>query len=1559
MGERYHHRMHSSLLIEADDRMLMIDAGEGHEGTVASVEPDAILITHAHPDHLSRALESLEPGIPVYMSEETTEVVKLPNAQVFTRDKPFEVAGFKVMPQSVVHSLVAPAVCFRISRGNFTLVYSPDVLSIPAREQFLKGVDLYIGDGSSLTRDIIRRRDDKLFGHASMMRQVRWAEGIKQVLFTHVGHLRKTEADVNQALRIASDGRAKLAEDGMSLEFESLQVTTETIAPVLAPVVPAQVEPQNLIEKAEDYDASAPRDDQLRDDWRIVCGWYSTLKEGGNIRFSEETIVQVASKILKELLRRKRKSPSVFTPRPGQMKEHPRELYERITKEWKPEDKAFLETEPGNLEVTIEDFSEIEELVRQPFGSPGGKLWIAPRIVSMIPQHRVYVEPFAGAAAVFWTKEPSEVEVLGDIDPEVMFAYHFIQKASPEDIARLRRYDWRHRRELFEQLKREQPKDDVERFRRFLYLRKASYGSRGVNFMEAKRERAISLDSFERWRERLKGVHLHTGSYEELLDRYDSQDAFFYLDPPYPGHWQGEEHGFTREQWDGLIERLKRLKGKFILSLFRDLAGTLPSHWHVRRIKTHRSMGQDDVGKVLYHYEYLTANFPFKDTAKHNVEELEAREIASLWVSGLFGSYGGKTRISRRIAALMPPHESYVEPFAGGAAVFFHKDEVPVEVLNDKDPEIAFAYRFAKRITDDEIARLRKRQWVVNRATFDRLKRESPKDDLDRFYRFLYLAYARFRKQGLHVNTGMIGRKIGVVDRLPRIRERLQNVRIYSEDFEPVIKKFDSPKTLFYLDPPYPSRIQYGPEFNEQDLERLIKVLSGIKGKFILSLDHEQRKKLPQKWEVKVIRRPRETTRSGDLLVVPDTELLVFNFTPSKENLEALAERPLEDFDAEELILWHNRLHKLYANKGRRKAAGMSLEDVVNEHALVVDEIARRHLRHFMLDELDEKSLPFQTSKFEQYHWPVEGAEGEVTLTEVLESLPQELIIDQPVYLSGRPVNEGRIDPASGSDIDVIFPPLGEELADCLPSEISELLHTFYDADAPSIGFALPIYRITLRKLPLPIPDGEPDETLLTTDIWDLAKGLSGIDDEGLLQRHAQIHKAWDKGQEAQTEIVDVHTLIVLEMSRRHIKHAYKDELDKRTQKIIFEYPPRPEAMKRSLVPAFVKPAPGFEEFEFGDPETLWQNWVEKYAVPQGKKVVVEPKWDGFVMAFVKDGDDVEIITEDEKRDRAKYVPQLVEELKSLPCDQVVFFGEVIWFQDGKATEREQAIRLVVSKEIMADLDVRVFTYEIVRIDGEDLSKLGYLERMKHLDKLLPRDKKHLKKTPRYVVDTKAEFLDAVERVKDLEGSEGAMAKLGDWVFAEATVDKEGIGRTQGMAKFKKTYDIEVEVAKVIPKRESGTRKSIPGQWMYDCVVRDEQGNAIPIGTTYGTSVKANVGDIITVRTQRLRAYTDDRGRIVKLSWMWPKVLGLREKRKESTPWKELLKIISMVGRAEELEPCPFVEDPDVCPLYSRFEHSESLEHLRFPIKCVLASLYRCPLVKPYYYESPQKVNVR
>lgn len=530
LGEGYYHRLHSSLLIEAEGKKLMLDAGEGHEETVARVKPDAILVTHAHPDHLSRKLEAVEPAVPVYMSEDTAEVVKLPNEQVFARDNPFEVGGFKVVAHAVVHSLVAPAVCFKVSKGNFTLVYAPDVLSIPDREDFLKGVDLYIGDGSSLTRDIIRRKDDKLIGHASMLRQLRWAEGTKQVLFTHVGHLKKTEADVNQALRIASDGKAKLAQDGTSLEFESLQVGPVRLA---------------------DSDA--------------------VLGEPGE-GVTTETI-----------------SPMLAPAFPG-------------------------EAEPEEAEV------QEEELVRQPFGSQAGKTRLAARIVKMIPPHETYVEPFAGGAAVFWAKEPAEKEVLNDRDPEIAFAYRFIKGLTEEQLRRLRRYDWRRTRPLFQKLKDSNPSDEVERFRKFYYLAKASFGESRQTFGNEGSD--IDVEKLPAASERLKNVTILNQDFEPVVQRYDSVDTFFYLDPPYPGRSFKGEFQFNLEDLDRLVKALKGIKGRFILSLGAEHRKYLPASWWTKKVLVRRMLWLPQTDKRLPpNYELLAANFT---PSKESLEALEA-----------------------------------------------------------------------------------------------------------------------------------------------------------------------------------------------------------------------------------------------------------------------------------------------------------------------------------------------------------------------------------------------------------------------------------------------------------------------------------------------------------------------------------------------------------------------------------------------------------------------------------------------------------------------------------------------------------------------------------------------------------------------------------------------------------------------------------------------------------------------------------------------------------------------------------------------------------------------
>ncbi len=241
----------------------------------------------------------------------------------------------------------------------------------------------------------------------------------------------------------------------------------------------------------------------------------------------------------------------------------------------------------------------------------------------------------------------------------------------------------------------------------------------------------------------------------------------------------------------------------------------------------------------------------------------------------LWGSPGGKKLLAGRIVAMIPAHRTYVEPFAGSAAVFWAKPPTAREVLADRDPEIAAAYRFVRDLTRTELASLRRRDWTVTEARFNRLLRSKPQVPVDRFYRFAYLVAGSYGSQRLHVSPSDVGTTIGMPARLEAARARLEGVQIHHGNALATIKRYDAPGTFFYLDPPFPSREQeFGTaRFTPGDLERLCKGLAGIRGKFLMSLAIGDRKQLPSgtRWQVREVRPRRlgspEQARAREILV--------------------------------------------------------------------------------------------------------------------------------------------------------------------------------------------------------------------------------------------------------------------------------------------------------------------------------------------------------------------------------------------------------------------------------------------------------------------------------------------------------------------------------------------------------------------------------------------------------------------------------------------------------------------------------------------------------------------
>jgi phosphoribosyl 1,2-cyclic phosphodiesterase len=139
--------------------------------------------------------------------------------------KPVEVEGLAFEAFPVAHSLLAPAVAYRISAGGRTILYAPDLVAIDDEGDALRALVLYVGDGASIVRPIVRRRDGVPIGHASIRQQIDWCRraGLRRALFTHCGSQILRDEDGAEA-RVAALGReqgidAALAHDGLVLEL--------------------------------------------------------------------------------------------------------------------------------------------------------------------------------------------------------------------------------------------------------------------------------------------------------------------------------------------------------------------------------------------------------------------------------------------------------------------------------------------------------------------------------------------------------------------------------------------------------------------------------------------------------------------------------------------------------------------------------------------------------------------------------------------------------------------------------------------------------------------------------------------------------------------------------------------------------------------------------------------------------------------------------------------------------------------------------------------------------------------------------------------------------------------------------------------------------------------------------------------------------------------------------------------------------------------------------------------------------------------------------------------
>jgi DNA adenine methylase len=203
----------------------------------------------------------------------------------------------------------------------------------------------------------------------------------------------------------------------------------------------------------------------------------------------------------------------------------------------------------------------------------GGKRRLAKYILPLFPEHTCYVEPFCGAAALFFMKEPAKVEVINDVNGELVNLYRVVKHHLEEFI---RQFKWSlTSRQIYKwlQITPEEVLTDIQRAARFFYLQKNSFGGKvsGQNFGTA--TTSPPRLNLLRLEEDLSQAHLRLSStliehldWVKCIEKYDREHTLFYCDPPY---WGTAGYGvdFDLSQYDRMASLAKSIKGKMVISV--------------------------------------------------------------------------------------------------------------------------------------------------------------------------------------------------------------------------------------------------------------------------------------------------------------------------------------------------------------------------------------------------------------------------------------------------------------------------------------------------------------------------------------------------------------------------------------------------------------------------------------------------------------------------------------------------------------------------------------------------------------------------------------------------------------------------------------------------------------------------------------------------------------------------------------------------------------------------------------------------------------------------------
>ncbi|WP_236207872.1 DNA adenine methylase [Pseudomonas tohonis] len=249
---------------------------------------------------------------------------------------------------------------------------------------------------------------------------------------------------------------------------------------------------------------------------------------------------------------------------------------------------------------------------------------------------------------------------------------------------------------------------------------------------------------------------------------------------------------------------------------------------------------------------------------------------------------GGKRRLADRLIPLFPPHECYVEVFAGGAALFFLRPQpAPVEVLNDINGDLVSLYRVVQNHVEEFV---RQFKWALSsRQLFEwqKITRPETLTDIQRAARFFYLQHHAFggKVSGQNFGTATTGPAPNIMrieENLSAAWQRLAGVYVENLSWLECAERYDRAHTFLYMDPPYWQTEGYGVDFPYDQYLAMADFMRRCKSKVMVSInDHPDIRVAFDGFHMERIDIRYSVTNQRQSMAETTGELVIMNWKPA------------------------------------------------------------------------------------------------------------------------------------------------------------------------------------------------------------------------------------------------------------------------------------------------------------------------------------------------------------------------------------------------------------------------------------------------------------------------------------------------------------------------------------------------------------------------------------------------------------------------------------------------------------------------------------------------------